>query len=805
MRKTVEDFSRGLWLAGTTELSPPGTLRRAKNTNPIRLGSIRSRWGSELVGSGDAHSLVSYQDQILFGVGATLTDETGSVLKSGLDGSRLRFLAAPPSDGKPDYLYCSGGAALFKLTPDLAVQNWGIAEPADGAAAELSDEDIRTIAPFDEIGAWTNTSGDPGTPALVIDTAILQEGIASFKLTCVSGLLSGISVVFTEGVDLTTFDSGREVASEDYISIWVRMSHPQYVDYLQLMLSLQIDGGFDSDYYSYTVFVEAAGTEAGTNTPATRGTQDFLNSLGRDLDELTEKDRLAILEGLARPTLRIGAETWQQIKIPRALFSRVGDTTLGDWSTIGGLQIFAKLNAGGDSIIWLDDWHIHGGVGMVGTYKYKYTYRNSEAGIRSNPNDTEIEIAEVDRTPVLLTDIPEPSDDQVDQVEIWRTLGNGARFFLAGVIDRDTDGTWLGLDEYEDRTSDFFALDSREDATYLGNEELPLDNLQPSPTYDIAVGPHYGRTFWAGDTSEGSRAKVYYSPEGRPESVKGFIYTNHDDDPVRALAIFNQSIYAFTREHIYEILGTTEPFVPREVSGAPGIRLNAGNTVAVSEIGIFYKANDGVRLFDGTQSKLFFNDAVVTLFRGESPELFTDSFEGVIGIVARNEYLVSDQTDTLAVDIERRTWRHIALSIRAFFYNADNDNLIASWSGSVYRLEEEGVTTDDGAAIPFDIKLPLFVNDDDQLGSTQRIYIDMDTAAQTITAVATLGFDDAASEDVTIATFGSATNGRRLYEFAFARKFRTLSLRLHANVSARVTVYRIAYDIHAPEPVGARS
>lgn len=139
---TLRDFSKGLWIEGPDDGMPEGTLRRAKGVHPSTRGNIRSRDGSTLLYSLNAHSLARFDDVRYQGAG-TIFYRDGVSIKTGLASNRLTFVAIPPTQGVVDSLFVAGGGSLFKVDTAGNVTNVGIAIPADptvtvGIAGDLT-------------------------------------------------------------------------------------------------------------------------------------------------------------------------------------------------------------------------------------------------------------------------------------------------------------------------------------------------------------------------------------------------------------------------------------------------------------------------------------------------------------------------------------------------------------------------------------------------------------------------------------------------------------------------------------------
>lgn len=175
---------------------------------------------------------------------------------------------------------------------------------------------------------------------------------------------------------------------------------------------------------------------------------------------------------------------------------------------------------------------------LNGDYIYRVTFANSTDGTRSNPNNTDVTIT-VTNQKVDLSGIPTSSDTQVDSREIWRTVAGQSDLFLVATISDNVTTT------FEDNVAD-------EDLQAIA---LQFDNDPPEDTYEDCEGPHDNRMLWCRDTASGKKGRVYYSPQGRPEAVLGFIDVTNEDDPTQKNVSWNGTWYVFTESHLFQIDG----------------------------------------------------------------------------------------------------------------------------------------------------------------------------------------------------------------------------------------------------------
>lgn len=595
---------------GAKDAVPEGTLRRASGIAPVKTTLLRSRWGSTLIASVAAHSVHRFADIRFAGVGTEYRkineDGTTVAIRTGLDGTRLTGARIPPTVEKPDYFFVAGGASLFKVAPNGVATLWGIVPPADGFAAAIVAQVSKVIDALDSAASWS-----PSNAVLADEATIKQEGAASMKMTVTAFNTGHATKTFTPDLDLTEYTDGTESPDEDFIVIAVRVENPEAVDFLQLQFDVDA-GNFATDYYTRTIYGEegvALSEDTARQTEGVGSISRFISDdeIARNLGTVVLHDNVTIQEALGKTGFSLGSAVWVKLRIPKSTFKRSG-TGPGTWATVSAVRLIVKTTGRGDAVVYWDDLKLGGSTGMQGTYKYHVIFRNSVSGTRSNPNPTAVRVSNVERQAVSLTSLPISTDPQVDQREIYRTVGNGTLFFRVGVIEDNSTTTFL------DNAADFAGLNSAENANIMSSIQLAFDNERPDDSWDDTEGPHAGRLWLARNPREGWRGRVAYSPAGRSEGVENFIDITGDDDPTQKLVMWNSAMFVFTESGLFQIVGTG-PFVGRRVFGAPGTLWPL--SVKATPYGIAYLAHDGVRLFNGAQSKLVMPEAVQLIFKGE--------------------------------------------------------------------------------------------------------------------------------------------------------------------------------------------
>lgn len=319
--------------------------------------------------------------------------------------------------------------------------------------------------------------------------------------------------------DATQYDKFTGSSDLDYICLRVWVDLPNFIDFIEIALDLGVAGfanRFTTDFYTALVSVQP---KTGFTTE-----QANIKSLSELLVEKTEQIPLAnrvqgvkglnvgkatintrrvavrgskgeaeILPFFAPTQIELAAQAWTDIRIAKASFHRSGVDETKDFSNITAVAIYFHTrrvdpetgeNLGNNDIVTVlfKDFRMEGGYGVKGpTYFDQITYRDSETGNRSNPNPTPVAtpqattgkpIDSIDRNPFLLSKLPFAEQAGADEIEQWRTLGDGSDLFLAQrvkIVDLATARDFgLNAGELFDGVADIYDFNRREPVTGIG-------------------------------------------------------------------------------------------------------------------------------------------------------------------------------------------------------------------------------------------------------------------------------------------------------------------------------------------------
>lgn len=603
----------------------------------------------------------------------------------------------------------------------------------------------------------------------------------------------------TVSLDLTVHDGGDTSPDEDLITFFIKgpFTINTYVAFVQVRFN---------DFKARQIYI--APIREQQQTVSTLGLASILE-VANSTDDLLNRDRFAGLTEADRLNLRVAPKDWvipindwQYMAIPKRQFTpQTGDAT---WAETGQFRV--EMNRAEEGTYCMSDLLLVGGGkdnggtdptpdgangvatggGLQGTYKYKLTNFNSATGNRSN-GSTGTQVAEnVERGYVTLTGIPTSPDPQVTDVEIWRTLGNGDRYFKIAAV---TNGTAT----FDDEVADHDSLDSTAGVAIMTTDELPIDNGRPAQDFDQFIIDKL-TAFWISN-AVGHTGRVFFSPIGKPESFKGFLSASKAGDPMHRLVVHKGQRYAFAEAKVYRIDGnglSNNPLVPVELGGIPGIQFAQRRTCISTPFGILYQAADGVRRFDGASSVLLNFEAIGRIFRGETAEGLP-AFEGTNATFSRGEYIVSDGTRTLAINMTDGSWRDIGYNdVSALFYEWDTDTIVAGRSANTQLIEEEGTTTDAGGSIPFEWESGAQDGANDVIQIIERVFVDSLTNGVAMTATLVSRF--------TTVNLGTINNtSRETEEFVVNQLVLKPSMRFSGNATARVELYDAEFDIETLE------
>jgi len=499
-------------------------------------------------------------------------------------------------------------------------------------------------------------------------------------------------------------------------------------------------------------------------------------------------------------TLPDGESQWKKVTIAKSAFARSGEGAY-TWADVQAMRLKIKTNEGGAVNVKFDNLKMLGGAGLQGRYKYLITYYNSLSGNRSNANATKVKVKAVHRQTVLLTNIPKPplTQSQVDYVEIWRTVGDGGYFFKVGEIPAVDDS--VSTLSFLDTVADGYLLDPRSGVEYLSSLQLPTDNAPPLTSFEWCTNAA-GTVFWINRETPNTSGNLYYSAIGRAEAMKGYIRTTLNAERLRWVGVWNATVYVFSIARLFKIAGIAPPYTATLIQGVPGT--DFPQTVVPTPHGIVYwaGAGDGLRLFNGIRSERIGWPQMGRVFGGDASTAsdipaFTTPKCAAYG---KNEYFISDGTQTFAYHLLDDTWRDIGMGFNCLYYYDRELTMFGGNDDGVYKIEAIGETIDSGNDyVPFEVETPQARLDVDKETMVNYIFLDANTNGQSLEIIV-VGSTTVNNATVEVEELVGmlTTTGRQSLTVVLNRQFNRIGIRLKGSITAPVEVFGIELDVDMP-------
>jgi len=724
---------QGLSLNGPASGTPPQLLRRARGIHEICTHEYRIAPGDTVITAATGiHSITRFADTRIYAAGTSIYAYPYGFVFANSNSNPLTFRRLPPGNSQPDRLFWVGGGNARKADVAHNVQNWGIAPPPDGFNMSAQPYAQKAIEDFNNSGDWTiSATYGTGTPTgqvvVVANEGAIVESGTSLKVTVPADTVVSLTKPLT--INLGQFGSSGDSSGEDFVILFVRVDgNSGSIEYITLRFDVG-SGNFGSDYYQFkflptSITVNPAIDGVGS-TPAASGDEtQFVGDNGGTDETQRIVQNPSISDSWAPQggtEFVASAGTWTKLQLTKSQFQRSGINT-NTWANVVAMQLMVKTNQMSGLIAYFDTCLMRGGCGTLGDYQSLVTYDCSVTGARSNSNPTEQRVNQLFRQKPYYTALPVSPDSQVDRRSIWRTLGGGARFFHEYTVPDNLTTT------YTSSVADFIGMWSNANSAILTLPELQTDNNKPDETYSDFIYDQ-ATIFWISgeDTKKGL---VFYSPPGRPESRRGFIRVTADDQPLYRIVVWQRARYVIGVAGWYRIDGT-EPYVPYKFESIPGVLQQHARTVVPTPYGIIWRAKDGLRVFNGSSSDLLYPDRLTSIFRGENVENL-NAFEGTYAAFARDQYFISDGTQTISCNFATGLIRDLGKGYSAFFWEEDTKQLVAGDAANLVIVEDQALGSSSRA---FEIRTGSYIFPDSTVGWVDQIYLDTNMNIATTQAI----------------------------------------------------------------------
>lgn len=673
-------FGPSRWnLQDDIDAMPPGHFPRLTNVVNDQDGRLLARAGqtSFATAGTEHHSIRKFRDpqasseSRVWGIDAHLYQGTSGALTqidTGYSGQPLALVPHRPEISGDPWMFVGDKNRMRKVRFDGLDLEIGLPKPASAATAALLAIRQTNIALFglgdnQHFTNWTSNQGYlydvdgniTGLSALPFITDV-SNGISgslglNFETNQGAGSPGGYSNWWgCPLVNNLTLVGGVAASDDDYIHIWMNVSHSQFIEEFRIYLvvspvfdptilpGLDPNGAVNTDAYvkafsanDFFRFIQTMESQkTAAETARIRALRDTALDEVLPVDDRTSwADRRAERDPRRTIThdITAGNDQWGEfgvlgVPLRRGDWQRLGQDPLRSWDTITGIICFVRVNAQGAQVaVRISDFYMHGGSGIdsgepgAQQYDWRYTHYDPRTGAESNPSDEMPEANHLDSLRRRVSVTPAAFGDAAIRQRVYRRGGSLTDDWYFEGVNASDGGA-------------FTSEDSDDGIVAAGTVEL--DHFQPVPTVDDAGntvlaqpvhalwGPLEGMLFACGDP---------YRP--------GHLYFCKPDEPDHWSASGNVEVCAPSEELLNGGIYGTYGFVLSTRSFYviyPGLTALGSVTVtptlckrglwakwafAVGPGGVYFMAEDGLfRTAGGPEEWL--SREIDPLFRGET-------------------------------------------------------------------------------------------------------------------------------------------------------------------------------------------
>jgi len=313
---------------------------------------------------------------------------------------------------------------------------------------------------------------------------------------------------------------------------------------------------------------------------------------------------------------------------------------------------------------------------------------------------TDVEVTVEGYDTIVLSNIPQPTENQVKYVNIYRTVANGGEFFL---VERNE----VGLTTY---------VDALPDSTLIAGNLLNLNQANQAPIYK-SVNGDYQRFGGKYMTEVGGRfylasgSRVYVSGQNNPHGWNPLNYREFEDT-VTGMAKLANAVLVFTANRTYRISGAT---LEDAVQVQLPVQQGCPNWKTIS----YFRNRPVWQSYDGVCAYSPYTDR-----EGEFVEIVTENrydFTEQASFATANEdvyYLVFDNSEAVCIDFIHKSIYRRDFKAKWTWYDSDGDALYLSDGNSYTRL-------DGGSDLPWEYQtIDIALESLNELKDYRRIWLD---------------------------------------------------------------------------------
>jgi len=296
---------------------------------------------------------------------------------------------------------------------------------------------------------------------------------------------------------------------------------------------------------------------------------------------------------------------------------------------------------------------------LSGSYKYAYSYYNSDDGTESKASDFSIE-RNLSNKGILITNIIKSEDPQVDKIRLYRLGGTLTRWHLIEELDNVTQ-------EYTDTYNDAVVLDD------------VMDNANNTPPVEGLKQLTYVQGYYVGFKDD----KIYWNQLGNPNYWSDFNYIKFEDT-ITGIGVVPLGILVFLKNKTYIIQGTDPSvFVKFIISSTQGCV--DYKTINYVNEKIIWLSNDGFCTSTGGEVLLISQSK---LRKFETTNIVNSVVVDMIYYLAFDSYILTLDFRYNGFKIFKYSLNIKSLSYDSYedkFYGVDtNNNLVEMFKGDSY-------------------------------------------------------------------------------------------------------------------------
>lgn len=674
------------------------------------------------------------------GAGDTVSDGTVTWTESNFSGDPMLTAAYSPGISTRPYLFYANSTLMIKDKGTGTPSLWGIVPATTAATVATNATALTLVENFQSAtpnSYWTKVDTG-GILTLTRDDVVYIGPNGDHSLKCAFSATGTASIQVNSTLNLNLLNGAIAASDDDLIHIYINADVPTSITEMLLQFSIG-DTNF-TEFYEKAIGPSSLtpGINWQTSThvaqqPLSQQSDIFVSPL----DDTPQTQ-------YSPEPLEPGPNVWTNIEVRRGdFFLTTATDSTNTWANVKAIRI--KFKVTGAVNVWFDDWNLEGGYGLTGSdYTWKYVYRNSATGELSNPSPVSGSPTTAPARQSVGVTVKTSQDPQVDEIDVYREGGTTDSYAFSGTVANDpTTGTVV----YTDSVAD---IDQGDDI--ITTNDRPPDS--------DGVEFHLNRLWtWGGEGDAPNQLRYSKNVDVEAFPVNNYLFVGDASEKlVRVISFDEQTLYAFTLNDVYRIIGTDETsFLAMKSSYGRGMIDNIF-AACLTPSRIYHQHYDGIYEFPSGKKV---SQPIDGVFHGLAingiPPINTTYLDNVRMAFYDNklhvDYTSTDATENdteMVFDTIYERWNKSDQAGRSLLYEKDTAILtMGDPDGFVYEIEDG--TTDGGNAIDFALKTGfqyLGLPDQDKIWGD--LALDIDTGGQDVTVQSIFNNGDTSDTAVTV-------------------------------------------------------